>query len=201
MNIYPALMALAVFAPGDKDSSNFFTVPIPNSPVSGKLSGSEFVVTEAVMEADGKSAIQVGNMPPDSVRPYKLKLMDRSEGRTRCTLYVRIQVDWDRRLDGSKFVSKPFAEDSPEDRKQKETDSKNPRFARGITKVEVYAYPQNGGTAGAATFRDKISARIEFGKLKDGYLPGKIMIGLPDSSKSLVAGTFRAAYKVRHGDF
>lgn len=201
MHATTALLALAFFGnPGNSDNSTFYTQQIPNSPAAGKLSGVQFELTEAVMEADGMSSIQFGKSS-DSVRPYKLKLHAISESGAKRTLYVRIQVDWDNRLDGTKVVWRPFTEGSPESNKQKQLGNGPARFDRGITKVEVYTYPEGGGPARTETYRDKISARIEFGKMKNGFLPGKILIALPDSAKSLIGGTFNASYKVRHGTF
>lgn len=200
MHVYPALIVLAL-AGGKPDNSTFYTQQIPSSPAAGKLSGVAFELTEAVMEADGMSSIQFGKSS-DRVRPYKLKLHSISESGAKRTIYVRIQVDWDNRLDGTKVVWRPYTEGTPESNKQKLISNAGPaRFDRGITKVEVYTYPEGGGPARTDTFRDKIAARIEFGKMKNGFLPGKILIALPDSAKSQIGGTFNASYKVRHGTF
>jgi len=160
----------------------------------------QFNVTEAVLEADGMSSIQVGKSS-DSVRPYKLKLHQVSEGGAKRTLYIRIQVDWDNRLDGSKIAWRAYADGTPESNKQKLLGSKSARFDRGITKVEVMTQPEGGGPSRTEVFREKIALRLEFGKTKNGFLPGKILIALPDSAKSVIAGSFEAAYKVRHGMF
>ena len=200
MNTFSLIAFALVSHSGAPDTSNFYTQAIPGSPASGKLSGVEFNVTDAVLEADGMSAIQYGKNPPDRVRPYKLKLHDNSGRGAKRTLYVRIQVDWDNRLDGTKIAWRPYKEGTPESNKQKLVASGPAKFDRGITKVEVSTYPE-GGEARTETYREKIAARVEFGKLKDGYLPGKILITLPDGTKSTISGSFRAAYKVRHGTF
>lgn len=201
MHVFPALLVLATLsAPGTSDNSKFYTQQIPSAPASGKLSGAQFKVTQAVLEADGMSSIQVGKSS-DSVRPYKLRLHQVSEGGAKRTLYIRIQVDWDKRLDGSKISWRPYADGSPESNKQKLAGSGSARFDRGITKVEVTTQPEGGGPSRTEVFREKIALRLEFGQTKNGFLPGKILIALPDSAKSQIAGSFEAAYKVRHGTF
>lgn len=62
----------------------------------------------------------------------------------------------------------------------------------GVPQV-VLAWREEGQNAPAEQkFADKYSMLLEFGREKDGKLPGKIQLNLPDETKSHVAGTFEA---------
>jgi len=60
----------------------------------------------------------------------------------------------------------------------------------------VLAWKEPGQAAPAEqTFTDKYTLALEFGQEKNGKLPGKIYLSLPDDVKSNVAGTFDADIK------
>ncbi len=60
----------------------------------------------------------------------------------------------------------------------------------------VLAWKEPGQAAPAEqTFTDKFTLALEFGQEKNGKLPGKIALNLPDDVKSNVAGTFDADIK------
>lgn len=60
----------------------------------------------------------------------------------------------------------------------------------------VLAWKEPGQAAPAEqTFTDKYTLALEFGQEKNGKLPGKIYLSLPDEVKSNVAGTFDADIK------
>ncbi|MCB8932994.1 MAG: hypothetical protein H6534_06080 [Chthonomonadaceae bacterium] len=171
---------------------------IPNRPVVGAVLGTRFEMTEAVMEADGRSATYSQDLGSDEIRPYKFRIRDHGPGRADRTIYFRINADWDQRLDGKTLTWKPSAFSSPEDLKQKLMHLGAVRFPRGIVKVTVSTLPAGGGTASSVDFREQYSVRLEFGKVKDGTLPGKVILALPDTKKSWIAGTFRAEYRVEN---
>lgn len=171
---------------------------IPSKPVYGSVLGSPFRLTEAVMEADGKNSTYTERHGSDSVRPYKFSLREYRDGAPDPIVYIRFSVDWDKRIDGTTIAWKPFAMGSPEDNKQKGLDQAVVRLDRGITRVSLYWQPESGYAKEEAAIRENLSARIEFGKVKDGKLPGRIILALPDKAQSWIAGTFVADYRVRH---
>lgn len=57
----------------------------------------------------------------------------------------------------------------------------------------MLAWKENGQTTPSEQkFTDKYTMALEFGQEKDKKLPGKILLNLPDETKSNVAGTFEA---------
>ncbi len=58
--------------------------------------------------------------------------------------------------------------------------------------AHVFATWKESGKQEALTFGDKYALKLEFGQERDGKLPGKIYLCLPDPKKSVVAGTFVA---------
>ncbi len=165
--------------------------------VSGRLAGQPFHLTEAHMDADGMSSMRLSGVGEDRIRPYKFRLKDRKGFGDYREITIRIQADWDRRLDGTTIDWMPYPDDSPDDRRQKTLDGRSPRFARGITRIDVITQTP-GRDAQMVTYRDRIRARIEFGQLQGGFLPGRLRLELPDGGKTRLSGTFRAAYRVRH---
>lgn len=62
----------------------------------------------------------------------------------------------------------------------------------GIPQV-MLAWKENGqNTPAEQKFTDKYTMTLEFGQERDKKLPGKILLNLPDETKSNVAGTFEA---------
>lgn len=73
---------------------------------------------------------------------------------------------------------------------------KVPGAAGAATPQIVLAWKEPGQAAPAEqTFTDKYTLALEFGQEKNGKLPGKIYLSLPDEVKSNVAGTFEADIK------
>jgi hypothetical protein len=56
-------------------------------------------------------------------------------------------------------------------------------------------YKIEGGMNKGEVFMSKYSMELEFGTAKDGKIPGKIRLRLPDEAKSFVVGTFEAEIK------
>jgi hypothetical protein len=52
--------------------------------------------------------------------------------------------------------------------------------------------PTDKDVPDAEIFMKEYTMLLEFGKEKNGVLPGKIYLSIPDESKSFVAGTFEA---------
>lgn len=72
------------------------------------------------------------------------------------------------------------------------TDTAGPDAPR----VMVTAKGMDGqGAPPEQRFTDKYTLALEFGQEKDGKLPGKIQLSLPDEAKSHVAGSFEAAIR------
>jgi hypothetical protein len=55
--------------------------------------------------------------------------------------------------------------------------------------------PTNKDVPDAEIFMKEYAMHLEFGKEKNGVLPGKIYLSIPDESKSFVASTFKADVK------
>ncbi len=55
--------------------------------------------------------------------------------------------------------------------------------------VEKNGVPQN------EMFSEKFARKLEFGSAKDGKIPGKIHLRLPDEAGSFVGGAFEAEMK------
>lgn len=64
---------------------------------------------------------------------------------------------------------------------------------RGFTNPHVHLQWKDKGkqVPDSEAFTDKYAMILEFGKEKDGAIPGKIYVSFPDRSKSFVAGTFK----------
>lgn len=197
MGILATTMALSVLA-GPDVTPDVTLAPIPSTPASGKVNGSPFRVNEARIDADGMSTIRLQGVGADRIRPYKIHLRDRRGTGDYREIEIRINADWDRRLDGSTVYWKPCADDSPEDRKQKAMGVGPVRIARGIAKINVAIHDPRLPKSQYETVREQISARIEFGKLEKGVLSGRIILAWPGKTPNWIAGTFAAEYRVRH---
>lgn len=80
------------------------------------------------------------------------------------------------KLDGKKIIVKPSEDANTAHIHRSRLIEKD-----GLPKVEV--------------FTEKFAMRLEFGTAKDGIIPGKIHLRLPDEAGSFVAGTFEAEIK------
>lgn len=179
------------------DVSDVSGVAIPNVPVVGKLKGKPFHVNEVLIGADGLSTVRAAGYGEDSARPFKLRFIERDGWMRKAEVEVRIQMDAGAKLEGQLIVWKPYADGTAEERQQQYRGKAGARLPRGITKVYVSTFPASGGESVQERFGDRISARIEFGVLKNGKLPGRIILALPDTPRSYILGVFEAEYRVR----
>lgn len=166
----------------------------PSGNAIGRVFGESFQCTSATIHFAGSSSFQ-GTHVSDAVEFYHVDLHDeKTEGRRR-DVQFRIALDVGRTLENATIAWKPYAEGTPEARRQKTLVSGTARIERGIRWVSIDTYPVGGGFAKSVDFREGFSARLKFGRAKDGFIPGKVIVTLPDSGKSWVAGAFRAEYR------
>ncbi len=66
---------------------------------------------------------------------------------------------------------------------------------QGAPHVHMKWKPADKDVPDAEIFMKEYTMVLEFGKQKNGVLPGKIYLSIPDESKSFVAGTFQADMK------
>ena len=60
----------------------------------------------------------------------------------------------------------------------------------GAPHVHIHRIPTGEKLPKGMAYPNKFAMKLEFGKAKDGKIPGKIYVCLPDEQKSYVAGTF-----------
>ena len=65
----------------------------------------------------------------------------------------------------------------------------------GSPHVHMKWKPTDKDVPDAEIFMKQYTMLLEFGKKKNGVLPGKIYLSIPDESKSFVAGAFQADVK------
>jgi hypothetical protein len=171
--------------------------PFPARPVSGVVFGERFQCTKAVLYYAGSSSTRSEGLGSDGVAFYHVDFHDEVTGGRRRDVQIRIAVDLDQSLEGKSIAWQPVADDTPEDRVQKTLMTDRVRIARGIRWISVDTFPVGGGYASSIDFREKFSVRLALGHAKNGMIPGKVVLSIPDEHRSWVAGSFVAEYRPR----
>lgn len=171
--------------------------PFPTGPVSGRVFGERFRCTKAVVHYSGSSSTRAEGRGSDAVAFFHVDFHDEVTGGRRRDVQVRIAVDLDATLEGRTIAWRPVADDAPEDRVQKTLVTNGLRIARGIRWVSIDTFPVGGGYATSVDFKEKFSVRLAFGRSKNGTIPGKVVLSIPDAHNSWVAGSFLAEYRPR----
>jgi len=63
---------------------------------------------------------------------------------------------------------------------------------KGVPPVSKLWKPAPGGQPALKSFTSGYALKLQFGETKNGVIPGKLFLALPDSEQSVVAGTFEA---------
>jgi len=168
-------------------------VEITGKPASGMIRGKAFFVKASRVRISNSNSIEFTTLPEDRTQTYEIALYDDRWSDSKRNVVIRLIVDDKMRLDGKTFTWKPTKLGTPEDFPQRYPGGTSVgKLTRGVNRVVFYWLPGREGYYESEEFYDGYSVRLEFGKRKGGFLPGKLAVSTPDKAKSYLAGTFNA---------
>lgn len=174
---------------------------ITDQPASGMIRGKAFFVKTSQIRISASNSIRFKTLPEDRTETFELSLHDDKLFDSKRSVAIRLILDDKERLDGRTFTWRPTKEGTPEDFAQRYPNGSSVgKLTRGVNRVVFYWLPKGFGTYEREEFRDGYSVRLEFGKRKGDFLPGKLAVSTPDKAKSYLVGTFQAELTGRAAD-